>query len=89
MLKNIALLPIRFYARFISPLIPQTCRFQPTCSAYGLQAIQKHGAFKGGVLAIWRILRCNPWHRCAYHDPVPERFEWRAMIGYKRQSSKK
>ena len=62
--------PIRFYQRFISPLKPPTCRFTPTCSNYAIQAIRKHGPFKGLALAVWRILRCNPWGGSGY-DPVP------------------
>ena len=62
--------PIRFYQRYISPLKPATCRFTPTCSQYAIQAISKHGPFKGLALAVWRILRCNPWGGSGY-DPVP------------------
>ena len=62
--------PIRFYQRYISPLTPATCRFTPTCSEYAIQAIRKHGPFKGLALAVWRILRCNPWGGSGY-DPVP------------------
>ena len=64
------ILPIRFYQKFISPLTPATCRFTPTCSHYAIQAIRKHGPFKGLALAMWRILRCNPWGGSGY-DPVP------------------
>ena len=63
-------LPIRFYQTFISPLTPPSCRFTPSCSEYARQAIIKHGPFKGLYLAIWRILRCNPWGGSGY-DPVP------------------
>ena len=62
--------PLRFYQRFISPLTPPTCRFTPTCSHYAIEAIRKHGPFKGLALAVWRILRCNPWGGSGY-DPVP------------------
>ena len=64
------ILPIRFYQKCISPLTPPTCRFTPTCSNYAIQAIHKHGPFKGLALAVWRILRCNPWGGSGY-DPVP------------------
>ena len=64
------ILPIRFYQKYISPLTPATCRFTPTCSHYAIEAIRKHGPFKGLALAIWRILRCNPWGGSGY-DPVP------------------
>ena len=64
------ILPIRFYRKFLSPLKPPTCRFTPTCSQYAIEAIRKHGPFKGLALAVWRILRCNPWGGSGY-DPVP------------------
>lgn len=62
---------IRFYQRRISPNTPPACRFQPTCSQYAYTAIERFGAFKGGGLAIWRLLRCNPFCKGGY-DPVPE-----------------
>ena len=64
------MLPIRFYRRFISPLTPPSCRFTPTCSEYAIEAIQKHGPFKGTWLAVKRILRCHPGGGSGY-DPVP------------------
>ena len=66
----VLILPIRFYQKFISPLTPPTCRFTPTCNHYAVEAIRKHGPFKGLALAVWRILRCNPWGGSGY-DPVP------------------
>ena len=65
------LLPILFYQKFITPYTPASCRFTPTCSEYAKQALQKHGPVKGLWLAIWRILRCNPWGGSGY-DPVPD-----------------
>lgn len=62
--------PIRFYQKFLSPLKPPSCRFTPTCSQYAIEAIRRHGPFKGTALAVWRILRCNPWGGSGY-DPVP------------------
>ena len=64
------LLILPFYQKYISPLKPPTCRFTPSCSQYAIEAIRKHGPFKGLYLAVWRILRCNPWGGSGY-DPVP------------------
>ncbi|MCI2394407.1 membrane protein insertion efficiency factor YidD [Aliiroseovarius sediminis] len=64
-------LPIRAYRLVFSPWVGFNCRYQPTCSAYALEALQKHGAIKGGWLAAKRIVRCNPWGSCGY-DPVPD-----------------
>ncbi|MCX8025590.1 MAG: membrane protein insertion efficiency factor YidD [Thermanaerothrix sp.] len=62
---------IRLYQMVVSPTLPpNTCRFYPTCSHYGYQAIYKHGVIKGTVLAVWRVLRCNPFNPGGY-DPVP------------------
>ena len=66
----VLLLPIRFYQVCITPYTPPSCRFQTTCTEYARQAILKHGPFKGLALAVWRILRCNPWGGSGY-DPVP------------------
>lgn len=69
-LSWLLILPILFYRQFISPFTPPSCRFTPTCSEYARQAILKHGPFKGLALAVWRILRCNPWGGSGY-DPIP------------------
>ena len=61
---------VRFYQIAISPLKPPTCRFTPTCSSYALEALKQYGLFKGGMLAIRRIMRCHPWGGSGY-DPVP------------------
>ncbi len=74
-MKTIALAIIRFYQKFISRNLPSACRFYPTCSHYGYGAIEKHGFFKGGWMAIMRIGRCHPFHPGG-HDPVPDEFEW-------------
>lgn len=70
MVKHLALGAIRFYQRAASPALPPACRFQPTCSHYGHEAIDKHGLLKGGWLTLLRIGRCNPLSRGGY-DPVP------------------
>ena len=62
---------IRLYRAGISPAHPPCCRFTPTCSQYALEAVEKYGALKGGYLAIRRILRCHPFHKGGYYDPVP------------------
>lgn len=69
-LSFLLLIPIYFYRACISPLIPPSCRFTPTCSAYALEAIKKHGPIKGLYLTVRRILRCHPWGGSGY-DPVP------------------
>ena len=61
---------ISIYQKYLSPLKHTKCPYYPTCSQYGLEAIEKYGAFKGGLMAIWRILRCNPFSKGGY-DPVP------------------
>lgn len=73
-MKKILLALIRFYQKAISPLTPPTCRFHPTCSHYGFEAIEKHGALKGSWLAIRRISKCHPFHEGGF-DPVPEKKE--------------
>jgi putative membrane protein insertion efficiency factor len=73
-LRKILIFPfvvlIMFYKRCISPFTPSSCRYIPTCSTYALEALKKYGLFKGGWLALKRILRCNPWGGSGY-DPVP------------------
>lgn len=69
-LKLVFLLIIKFYQLVISPFTPPSCRYTPTCSVYSAEAIHKHGAIKGGWLALKRILSCNPWGGSGY-DPVP------------------
>lgn len=69
-MKTLLVLLIKGYRRFISPLLPPTCRYTPTCSAYALAALEKYGFFKGSYLALRRILRCHPWAKGGY-DPLP------------------
>ncbi|MEV0896908.1 membrane protein insertion efficiency factor YidD [Actinoplanes sp. NPDC049802] len=59
------------YRRYLSPVLPARCRFYPSCSAYALEALARHGAIRGTGLAIWRLLRCHPFHPGGY-DPVPD-----------------
>ena len=63
---------LRFYQRWISPALPPTCRFYPTCSAYAIEALQVHGPLWGSWLTVRRLLRCAPWHPGGI-DPVPPR----------------
>lgn len=74
MLHKILIFPfillIRFYQTAISPFTPSACRFEPTCSQYFIEALQKYGVFYGFILGLKRILRCHPWTKPAY-DPVP------------------
>lgn len=69
-MKRPILLLIKIYQRALSPFLGRQCRFQPTCSAYALQAVECHGALKGSWLALKRIGRCHPWH-AGFDDPVP------------------
>lgn len=72
-MKSVVLALIRFYRKHISPARPPCCRFIPTCSTYALEAVEVHGALKGSLLAIWRVLRCHPFHKEKdfIYDPVP------------------
>lgn len=68
-MKNVLIALIRFYQKRISPLKKSCCRFYPTCSTYAIQAIEKKGVIRGTIMAIWRILRCNPFSKGGF-DPV-------------------
>ncbi|MDO5536276.1 MAG: membrane protein insertion efficiency factor YidD [Desulfovibrionaceae bacterium] len=70
LIRRLAILPIRLYQLFISPVLPKSCRFLPTCSAYAVEAIMVHGVLRGSWLALRRICRCHPWGGSGY-DPVP------------------
>lgn len=69
-MKKLFLIIIKFYRKYISPMKSTKCPYIPSCSEYGMEAIEKYGALKGGVLALWRIIRCNPFSKGGY-DPVP------------------
>ena len=69
-MKKLFLFIIKFYRKYISPMKSAKCPYIPSCSEYGMEAIEKYGALKGGALALWRIIRCNPFSKGGY-DPVP------------------
>ncbi len=69
-MRRLAMMGIRFYQKALSPFLPSTCRFEPSCSQYGYEAFQTHGFVRGSYLTIRRIMRCNPFHAGGY-DPVP------------------
>ena len=75
-LKWVLIALIRAYQMVISPVLPPSCRFYPSCSAYGLESVRVHGSAKGLILAVWRLLRCNPWNGGGV-DPVPLPGRWR------------
>ena len=70
-MKRVLIALVKFYRKAISPWRPPCCRYIPTCSQYAVTAIERYGAWKGGWMALWRILRCNPLSKGGY-DPVPE-----------------
>jgi len=69
-MKKIFIFSIKMYQKYISPMKSTKCPYYPSCSQYGLEAVEKYGACKGGLLAVWRIIRCNPFSKGGY-DPVP------------------
>ena len=69
LMRRVAIAPIRFYQRVISPALPRRCKYEPTCSRYAVRAIQRFGILRGLVLAAWRLLRCNPFSHGGF-DPV-------------------
>ena len=73
---NILVFFIRIYQKTLSPLLPECCRFEPTCSKYAVGALQKHGFWKGLILTVWRLARCQPFCKGGF-DPVPEDFHLR------------
>jgi putative membrane protein insertion efficiency factor len=79
-LHAIVLAPIRLYMRMISPALPRRCKYEPTCSAYAVQAIRELGLFRGSILAVWRLARCNPFSHGGY-DPVEARPFFRPKPG--------
>lgn len=77
-MKYLIIFLIKFYRKAVSPLFPPKCKFYPTCSCYGLKAVQKYGAVRGSALAVWRILRCNPWSLGGV-DFVPDKFTFKVQ----------
>ena len=69
-LAQVLVVPLRAYRRYLSPLVPPSCRFSPTCSAYAIEALTRHGMLRGSWLTLRRLLRCAPWHPGG-RDPVP------------------
>jgi putative membrane protein insertion efficiency factor len=69
MARTVVLAPVVAYQRLISPALPRRCKYEPTCSRYAVQAVREYGILRGLVLALWRLLRCNPWSHGGY-DPV-------------------
>jgi len=74
--KRLLLALIGSYQRWISPSMPRRCRYEPTCSAYTAEAVQRFGALRGAILGSWRLLRCNPFSHGGF-DPIPDRFTLR------------
>ncbi len=70
-LETLAVGLLRGYQWLIRPILPMSCRFWPSCSNYAIEAVRRHGVFRGGALSLWRLLRCNPWGGSGL-DPVPE-----------------
>ena len=79
--------PVWLYRNGISPLLGPRCRYYPTCSHYMDDALRRHGPVRGVLLGLARFARCHPWARWPLTDPVPERFDWRAMFRYKRDTN--
>jgi uncharacterized protein len=77
-LLSIVLAPIRLYQRMISPVLPRRCKYEPTCSAYAIQAIRELGVLRGTIVAAWRLARCNPFSDGGY-DPVEARSLFRTQ----------
>lgn len=75
-MKRFVVFLLKGYKRFVSPALPPSCRYYPTCSEYAMQAVERFGALKGSYLAVRRVLRCNPYHKGGL-DPVPDKFSFR------------
>lgn len=80
-LRQIFILPIKFYKKFISPLLPSSCIYHPSCSTYSMQSILKHGILKGFFLSLFRIFRCIGGLYTGGNDPVPKKFSLHYLFG--------
>ena len=78
--RVVAVAPIAVYQRMLSPLLPRRCKYEPTCSHYAVDAIGEYGILRGAVLALWRLLRCNPWSYGGY-DPVKDQRLFKVRAG--------
>ena len=81
--RAVAVAPIAVYQRVLSPFLPRRCKYEPTCSHYAVDAIGEYGILRGAVLALWRLLRCNPWSYGGY-DPVEDQRLFKVEVGGSR-----
>ena len=90
-MKSFALLIVRVYQRWVSPSLPPSCRYVPTCSDYAMEAIERYGALRGGLMAAWRLLRCHPFVKGGYDpvvkDPNKAPIEWAAQFHIARTTN--
>lgn len=86
--RAVAVAPIVLYQRVLSPFLPGRCKYEPTCSHYAVAAIGEYGILRGAALALWRLLRCNPWSYGGY-DPVEDQRLFRVEVGGSRSRSKR
>lgn len=86
-MKKTAIILLDLYKKLISPWLAPRCRFYPTCSTYAHQSLHRHGLLRGGALTLRRLVRCHPYDRGPWTDPVPEAFAWKDLIGYKSRHS--
>lgn len=85
LLTRACLLPLRAYQAVVSPLLPARCKYHPTCSAYAVQAIEAYGILRGSAIAVWRLLRCNPWSHGGF-DPVSAQSLFRSSASLPRST---
>ena len=81
MVRQALILLVRAYQVTLSPLFGDCCRFEPSCSVYMIEALKTHGAVKGALLGLWRLMRCHPFGKYGY-DPVPPKGRWKNDLGY-------